>query len=64
MIQYANKTHIWLGKGYKIVFWKKNIMNLDQILLIYNAKVAQKFWEKFGNSDYSALSAISAKPAL
>ena len=64
MIQYANKTHVLVGNGYKKVFWKKNIMNLDQILLIYNAKVAQNFWEKFGNSDYSALSAISAKPAL
>ena len=31
---------------------------------LQNAKVAQNFWTKFGNSDYSALSAISAKPAL
>ena len=31
---------------------------------LQNAKVAKNFWTKFGNSDYSALSAISAKPAL
>ena len=28
----------------KIVFWKKAIMNLDQILLIYKSKSGSNFW--------------------
>ena len=62
MIQYANKTHIFDWKWLQNSLFEENYYKFGSDFAdLQCKKVAYNFWTKFGNSDYSALSAISAK---